>query len=129
LIKADVLYRAVPWVRWSLERRRLGAELNAGPLQKVALVITVLLVASGLAAMASGAARVSFVGLAGMALAINLPLFRLFWRRGGASLFVAGFLLQQVYYCCALAGLLLGIACYYWPGRRPVSAPAARVGA
>lgn len=129
LIKTDVLYRAVPWVRWSLERRRLGAELNASPLQKVALVIAVLLVASGLAAISSGAARVSFVVLGGMALAINQPLFRLFWRRGGASLFVAGFLLQQVYYCCALAGLLLGIARYCWPGRRPVSAPPARVGA
>jgi GT2 family glycosyltransferase len=129
LIKTDVLYRAVPWVRWSLERRRLGAELNASPLQRVALVIAVLLVASGLAAIASGAARVSFVVLGGLALAINQSLFRLFWRRGGVGLFVAGFLLQQVYYCCALVGLLLGIARYCWPGRRPVSTPPARVGA
>jgi glycosyltransferase involved in cell wall biosynthesis len=129
LIQTDVLYRAVPWVRWSLERRRLSAELNAGPLQKVALLIALLMAASGVAAISSGAARISFVVLGGLALAINQRLFRLFWRRGGAGLFVAGFLLQQVYYYCALVGLLLGIARYCWPGRRPVSAPPARVGA
>jgi glycosyltransferase involved in cell wall biosynthesis len=128
LIKTDVFYRAVPWVRWSLERRRFGGELNASPLQQIALLIAILLVVSGLAAISSGAARVSLAVLVGLALAINQALFRLFWRRGGAGLFVAGFLLQQVYYYCALVGLLLGIARYCWPGRRPVSAPPARVG-
>lgn len=128
LIKTDVLYRAVPWVRWSLERRRFGGELNASPLQQMALVIAILLGVSGLAAISSGAARVSLAVLVGLALAINRALFRLFWRRGGAGLFVAGFLLQQVYYYCALVGLLLGIARFCWPGRRSVSAPPARVG-
>jgi GT2 family glycosyltransferase len=124
LIKTDVLYRAVPWVRWSLERRRFGGELNASPLQQVALLVAVVLVVSGLAAISSGAARVSLAVLIVLALVINQALFRLFWRTGGVRLFVAGFLLQQVYYYCALVGLLLGIARYCWPGRRPVPPPA-----
>jgi glycosyltransferase involved in cell wall biosynthesis len=129
LVQTDVLYRAVPWVRWSLERRRLGNELNASPLQKVALVISVLLVASGVAAVSSGVARILFALLIGLAFAINHSLFRLFWRRGGVRLLVAGFALQQLYYLCAVTGLILGVARFCWPGRRSVSAPPARVGA
>jgi glycosyltransferase involved in cell wall biosynthesis len=129
LVMTDVLYRAVPWVRWSLERRRLGGgELNASRLQQVGLVIAVLLVASGLAAVFSAAARVSFAVLGILAFAINRPLFQLFWRSGGARLLMAGFVLQQLYYLCALAGLLLGILRFCWQGRRSASAPPARVG-
>jgi GT2 family glycosyltransferase len=127
LIKTDVLYRAVPWVRWSLERRRFGGELNASPLQQVALVIAVLLIVSGLGAAFFPAARISLAVVSGLALAINQRLFRLFWRRGGARLLVMGFALQQLYYLCALSGLLLGVARFCWPGRS-VSAPPARVG-
>lgn len=128
LIKTDVLYRAVPWVRWSLERRRFGGELNASPLQQVALVIAILWVVSGVTAVSSSAALLSFGVLSAVALAINQPLFRLFWRKGGVRLLVAGFALQQLYYLCAFAGLLLGIARFCWPRRRSVSAPPARVG-
>jgi GT2 family glycosyltransferase len=129
LIKTDVLYRAVPWVRWSLERRRLSGELNASRLQQVALVIAVLLVGSGVAAVSSAVARIVFAVLVGLAFAINRPLFRLFWRKGGARLLLAGFALQQLYYLCAVAGLMLGVARFCWPGRRrPVSAPPERVG-
>ena len=130
LIKTDVLYRAVPWIRWSLERRRLGGELNASLPQKVALLVAVALVASGLAAVSFALARFLFVVFSGLAFLINAQLFRLFWRKGGARLLVAGFALQQIYYLCALAGLLIGVARFCWPGRRSVSAPPpARVGA
>jgi GT2 family glycosyltransferase len=129
LVMTDVLYRAVPWVRWSLERRRLGGgELNASRLQQAALVIAVLLVGCGVAAFSSATGRIAFAVLGGLAFAINGPLFRLFWRSGGARLLIAGFVLQQLYYLCALAGLLLGILRFCWPGRRSVSAPPARVG-
>jgi glycosyltransferase involved in cell wall biosynthesis len=129
LIHTDVLYRAVPWVRWSLERRRLGGELNASPLQQLALAVAVLLVISGVASVPFGAARIWFALFAIAAFAINQPLFRLFWRKGGVRLLMAGFALQQVYYLCALVGLVLGVARFCWPGRRSVAAPPARVGA
>jgi GT2 family glycosyltransferase len=128
LIKTDVLYRAVPWVRWSLARRRFSGELNASPAQQLALVIAVLLIGTGIAGVFFQTARISSAVLAGLALAINHRLFRLFWRKGGVRLLVAGFALQQLYYLCALAGLVFGIARFCWPGRRSVSAPPARVG-
>jgi GT2 family glycosyltransferase len=127
LIKTDVWYRAVPWVHGSLERRRLGAELNASPLQQVALIIALLLVAGAMAAVVSDTTPLVAVGFSAAALAINQRLFRLFWRNGGVRLLAAGFVLQQIYYLCALTGLLLGIARFCWSGRRPASAPA-RVG-
>src|SRR5262245_48326138 len=129
LIRTDVFYRAVPWIRWSLERRRLSGQLNASPLQQVALVVALLLVASGVAAIGSSAARIAVAGFGVTAFAINQSLFRLFWRKGGARLLVAGFALQQLYYWCAFAALMIGVATFYWPGRRTVSAPPARVGA
>jgi GT2 family glycosyltransferase len=129
LIKTDVFYRAVPWIRWSLERRRLSDRLNTGRLQQVALVIALLLVGSGVAAIASNAARIMFAGVAVTAFVINQSLFRLFWRKGGTRLLVAGFALQQLYYWCAFAGLMIGVAMFYRGGRRPVAAPPARVGA
>lgn len=128
LIHTDVLYRAVPWVRWSLERRRLSGELNASPLQQIALVVAVLLAISGVASVSFSGARIWFALFAVAAVAINQPLLRLFWRKGGVRLLVAGFALQQVYYWCALAGLVLGVARFCWPGRRSVAAPPARVG-
>ena len=129
LIHTDVFCRAVPWVRWSLERRRFGNELNASPLQQIALAVAVLLVISGVASAVFTTARIWLGLFAIAAFAINQPLFRLFWRKGGVRLLIAGFALQQVYYLCALAGIVLGIAKFCWPGRRSVAAPPARVGA
>jgi len=129
LIKTDVVYRAIPWIRWSLERRRLGGELNASPRQQVALLLAVVLVMSGLAALTSRQAAAVFAAALLGAVVVNQQLFRLFWRKGGVRLLAGGFVLQQIYYFCALAGLVLGIARFCWPGRRGVSAPPARVGA
>jgi GT2 family glycosyltransferase len=129
LIKTDVFHRAAPWVRWSLERRRLGgAELNASRLQQLALVMAVLLVTTGALAVSSRTALGAFAVLVVLACAVNRPLFQLFWRQGGVRLLVAGFLLQQLYYMCALTGLVIGVMRFCWPGRRSV-APPARVGA
>jgi GT2 family glycosyltransferase len=129
LIKTDVFCRAVPWVRWSLERRRLGGvELNASRLQQLALATAVLLLTTGALTLSSSTARGAFALLVVLAFAINRPLFQLFWRKGGMRLLVAGFLLQQLYYLCALTGLVLGVVRFCWPGRRSV-APPARVGA
>jgi GT2 family glycosyltransferase len=129
LIKTDVFRRAVPWVRWSLERRRLGGvELNASRLQQLALVTAVLLLTTGALAVSSRTALGAFAVLVVLAFAINRPLFQLFWRKGGVRLLVAGFLLQQLYYLCALTGLVIGVVRFCWPGRRSV-APPQRVGA
>src|SRR5207237_9716863 len=75
LIKTDVVYRAVPWVRWSLERRRLGRELNVSPRQQVALVVAVLVFASGIAALSAPAARLWLAAFGVAAFLLNQQLF------------------------------------------------------
>jgi cellulose synthase/poly-beta-1,6-N-acetylglucosamine synthase-like glycosyltransferase len=128
LIETDVVHRAIPWVRTSLERRRLTGELNTSVMQRIAAPLAVLFFICGLAAIPIPGARVPFLAVALLAVLINWPLFRLFWRKGGAGLLAAGFVLQQMYYVWALTGLVAGLVLYWRPGRRPVAAPPARVG-
>jgi glycosyltransferase involved in cell wall biosynthesis len=128
LIATDVVYRAVPWVRWSLQRRRLSGELNVSPLQPVAALVSVCIAVAAIAIIQSRAAIIPFVMSVAAALLINRRLFQLFWQKGGVRLLAAGFVLQQLYYLCALTGAALGVAMYWWPARRSVSAPPARVG-
>jgi GT2 family glycosyltransferase len=127
LIRTDVIDRAAPWVRWSLERRKLGGELNASPLQKLALIIAVALAIACVIAVPVPAVRIWAAVLAVAAGAINIRLFLLFLQQGGWRLLAAGFLLQQLYYLCALAGLVRGVVSFCRPRRRSVAAPAARV--
>jgi GT2 family glycosyltransferase len=128
LIVTDVMYRAVPWVRWSLQRRRLSGELNVSPVQQIAALVSVGVAVTFIAIIRSDVAVIPFVLCVAAALFINYRLFQLFWRKGGVRLLAAGFALQQLYYLCALTGAALGVATYYWPARRSVSAPPARVG-
>jgi GT2 family glycosyltransferase len=127
LVATDLFYRAIPWARWSLKRGRLAGELNASTVQRIASVVAVLFAASAFAAFFFGGARAAVAAFGAAALLINWPLFRLFWRKGGVRLFVAGVALQQLYYVCALTGLTIGVFLHYWPSRRSTDAPPARV--
>jgi GT2 family glycosyltransferase len=114
LVFTDVVRRAMPWVRWSIERRQLPAELNASIEQRLAAPLAVALVMAAVLALFS---RLAWLPLAAMliaAVALNRGLWRLFWRKGGWPLLVAGFFLQQLYYLCALTGLAAGAARYGW---------------
>ena len=109
LVTTDVIHRAVPWVRWSLQRGRLPAELNVSAGQRVAAGLAVLWVACGVGTISRGGVGLPFALVTLLALAVNWRLFALLWRRGGPKLFLAGFFLQKLYYGCALAGLAAGL--------------------
>jgi len=114
LIATDVVRRAMPWVRWSIERRKLPAELNASAGQRIAAPIAVALVAAGALTLFTRWAWPPLAVLLLVAVVLNLGLWRLFWQRGGLPLLVAGFFLQQLYYLCALTGLAAGAVRYGW---------------
>jgi GT2 family glycosyltransferase len=114
LVFTDVVRRAIPWVRWSIERRQLPAELNASVEQRLAAPLAVALAVAAVLALISRVAWLPLAMILIAAVAVNLGLWRLFWRKGGLPLLVAGFFLQQLYYLCALTGLAAGAARYGW---------------
>jgi GT2 family glycosyltransferase len=114
LVITDVVRRAMPWIRWSIERRKLPAELNASVEQRLAAPIAVALVVAAVLAVFSRLAWLPLAVILAAAVALNRGLWRLFWQKGGWPLLVAGFFLQQLYYLCALTGLAAGAARYGW---------------
>jgi GT2 family glycosyltransferase len=126
LVVTDVMQRAVPWVRLSLERGGLKRDLNTSSAQRAAAVVAVLFTVCAVVAVVARWARLPLMALAVVALALNWRLFRLFWRKGGPVLFAAGVVLQQLYYLCAMTGVVLGVLAHLRPGR--VTAPVARTG-
>lgn len=114
LVTTDIFRRAMPWVRWSIERRQLPAELNASVEQRLAAPLAVALVVAAVLALVSRWAWLPLAMILIGAVALNRGLWRLFWRKGGWPLLVAGFFLQQLYYLCALTGLAAGAVRYGW---------------
>jgi len=125
LVRTDVLHRAAPWIRWSLGRGRLSAELNVSLEQRIAAALALVLLGAAVWAIEVPFARYVLVGALGASIAINRRLFGIFWRRGGLALCAAGFLLQQLYYVCAMVGAAIGLV-LHCVSRRPVSEPTAR---
>lgn len=119
LISTDVLNRAIPWARLSMERGALPAELNLDPSQRVAAGLAVAFAACIALAPFWWPALAACAPVVLAALYVNRDLFRLFLRCGGGRFAVLGFLLQQLYYLYSLAGLLLGVGihfvCRAWP--------------
>jgi len=112
LVKTDIMQRAIPWTLLWLEHHHLPKGLNFSRNQRLAA----LLVAGMAGLMPIAIFRpLALVPLAGLLLAaawINRGLYILFFRQGGPSLLVAGFLLQQLYYVYSFLGLIIGIIIY-----------------
>jgi glycosyltransferase involved in cell wall biosynthesis len=113
LLAADVRRRAIPWTLLILERRAWPADLNLTRDQLAAALIALALVVTT-PFLGRPGARVAWIGLLLGAALINRGLFALFARRGGLSLMLAGFVLQQFYYVYAAAGFVAGLALYAW---------------
>ena len=122
LVRTDVLQRAAPWIRWSLGRGRLSAELNVSVEQRIAAALALVLLGTTVWAIEVPYARYVLLAALAAAIAINHRLFGIFWRRGGVVLCAAGFLLQQLYYVCAMVGAAIGLVLHCVSG--PVTGPA-----
>ena len=84
--------------------RDTGKGSSAGALLAVALIVL------GVMALFRPAAAVPFAVCLALAAFVNRGLYRLFYRKGGVSLLIGGFLLQNLYYLYLASALVIGIA-------------------
>jgi GT2 family glycosyltransferase len=121
LLVTDVRRRAIPWTQLIMERRRWPADLNLARDQLVAAGIALALLGTA-PFLARPVVQVAWLGLLASAIVVNRDLYRLFARRGGLRLALAGFALQQLYYLYATAGFGAGLGLFAWRrlvGRSP----------
>lgn len=112
LLKTDIMKRAIPWTLLWLEHHHLPKGLNFSRNQRLAALLAAGMVALLPIAIFRPLALVPLAGLLLAAAWINRGLYILFFRQGGTSLLIAGFILQQLYYVYSLVGLIAGIAIY-----------------
>ena len=112
LLYTDVVRRAIPWTRLALEAKSLPNDLNLSWPQRLAALGAVALGALFLCTLRWRKMWVPVAALLPFAIALNWPLYRLFYRRGGLRLAVSGFALQQLYYLYSLCGLGAGLLLY-----------------
>jgi GT2 family glycosyltransferase len=102
MLHTDVLRRAAPWARLTLEQRHAANDLNLSHGQRASALLTAV------AALALPAAlvRVEMLGVAAAALlavgVLNRDLLAFFRRRGGLAFAAACFPLYLLYYLCSL---------------------------
>jgi glycosyltransferase involved in cell wall biosynthesis len=113
LLATDVRRRAIPWTQLIMERRRWPADLNLTRDQITAAVIALALLGTA-PFLARPMVWMVGLGLLASAIVVNRDLYRLFARRGGLRLALAGFALQQLYYLYATAGFAAGLGLFAW---------------
>lgn len=113
LVKTDVTRRAMPWVVLWLDHRHLPKDLNFDAGQRLAAGLALSMGPLALAAIFNPRLLLALLLVLAAAAWVNRGLYRLFWRRGGIKLMVAGFFLQQFYYLYSVAGVIMGLAVHY----------------
>ncbi len=106
MVRADMLYRAVPWTRLMLESDTMSNDLNLAREQRLSLALVA--VAGACAVVALRDAR--WLGLVGAALVVvalmNRRLYAFFLRERGLAFALACFPLHLLYYVCGGAGFV-----------------------
>jgi glycosyltransferase involved in cell wall biosynthesis len=113
LVTTDVFLRAIPWTLLWLQHRRIPRDLNFSADQRVAAIVAVALATAVPVAIFRPQMWLIVATLLVAAFWLNRDLYRLFFRRGGLSFAIKGFLLQQFYYLYSLFSLIVGVALYY----------------
>jgi glycosyltransferase involved in cell wall biosynthesis len=113
LVATDVTRRAIPWTLLWMEHRHLQSDLNFSSAQRVAAMVSVAMVLAIPLAFKNAYAWFALGALFLVAFLLNRGLFSLLLKKGGASLAVGGFLLQQLYYLYSIFGLAMGSALYF----------------
>jgi GT2 family glycosyltransferase len=102
MLTTDVLRRAAPWARLTLEQGRAANDLNLSYAQRLGAVLTAVAAVALPAAMV----RVELLGVAAVALlavaVLNRGLFGFFRRRRGVAFAAACFPLYLLYYLSSL---------------------------
>ena len=110
LIRTDIGIRAFPWTALIIEYGYLPKRLNFGNEQRAGALLAAALIVIGVMALFRPAAAVPFAVCLALAAFVNRGLYRLFYRKGGVSLLIGGFLLQNLYYLYSASALVVGIA-------------------
>jgi glycosyltransferase involved in cell wall biosynthesis len=113
LLRTDVTRRAIPWVAMWLDHRQLPKDLNFDAGQRLAAGLALTMGVLALAAIFNPRMLIALLPVFATAVWINRGLYRLFRRRGGIRLMVAGFFLQQFYYLYSVAGVVVGVVVHY----------------
>ncbi|MBW3660464.1 MAG: glycosyltransferase [Gemmatimonadetes bacterium] len=110
MVRTDALRRAAPWTELALRSGGFPRDLNVGFRGRAGIAAAAG--AATLLAAAPWRPRLAGPGLAlaGTMVALDLELFRLLRRRGGAGLALAGVPLHALHHLCAGLGFALGFA-------------------
>ncbi|MBF2001224.1 MAG: glycosyltransferase family 2 protein [Synechococcales cyanobacterium M58_A2018_015] len=120
LLRAEVLYRALPWTELLWRDRQFANDLNLKTSSRVSLLLTYGLLLTLIAGVGWSGAWIGATGLALALLLLNLPLYQFFCRKRGF-----GFTLQVIpwhwlYFLYGGAAFVVGTGRYHlqqW--RRP----------
>lgn len=112
LLVTDLTQRAIPWTSLWLRYHHLPDDLNFDGGQRLAALLALTLGPLVVISIFNPKLSIALLGVLAAAAWINQGLYRLFWRRGGIRLLLAGFLLQQFYYVYSVIGLVVGLAVY-----------------
>lgn len=112
-LKADVLYRAVPWTALILKERRILNDLNVSLFERTNLVFTYFI----LLGLAGGIANLWFTALSiysGSVLAWrNRPFYAMIFHIHGFVFLIKGILFHWFYYLYCGVGFFLGLCISY----------------
>jgi cellulose synthase/poly-beta-1,6-N-acetylglucosamine synthase-like glycosyltransferase len=108
LLRSDIFHRALPWSRLIVTTSQLPADLNLALASRLSAVMAWMVVALFLAGFWVPALWVPGTVLGVLIVALNIPLYRLFHRRGGPVFAVGAMFLHFLYllYSSAVFGLV-----------------------
>jgi GT2 family glycosyltransferase len=110
MVRCDVLDRAIPWTRLSLERGGLPNHLNVRPTQRLAALCAGLCTASlALAPLQPALLPVALAALAAV-VALNAPWYGFLLARRGPLFAARALPVQLLYYHYSAFGLVVGLA-------------------
>jgi len=127
LLKADFYYRALPWTQLILRQRRLPNDLNLRLSSRLSTLLTYgLLVAAVSGWWWPGALVIAGV-IVLLLLALNLPVYRFFWRKRGLWFAVRTVPWHWLYYFYSGLAFALGVVASVFrsPGRLQADAAVA----
>jgi GT2 family glycosyltransferase len=98
LLRADILYRAIPWAQLILERQGLVNDLNLKTSQRISAGLVGGILVLVPAALFHSAIWFLIIGLLGVFLALNRDLFSFFLRRKGLLFTAATVPMHMLYF-------------------------------
>lgn len=114
LLRSDIFDRALPWTELILRERRMLADLNLRPTDRVSAVLACILAATLCAALAWPSALAAALVLALLLLALNADLYEFFRRKRGLAFAARAVLWHWVYLAYSTLAFAAGSLRFVW---------------